>query len=118
MDQGGDILWHYQQQIFREIEMATVRLSDKIMKANMIFQLAICNILGFGTSVSVAKAIELVSQANALGHPIAEDFGQLVCSGGNVSNTYNACILRGMHTAALVPTWNGKELLRACSMAQ
>jgi len=100
--------------------MASARLTDKIIKASMIFQLAICNILGFGTSMNIEKAMELISQAKVLGHPIAEGFGQLVCSGISVSEnfngTYNACIISSMQ-AALVPILNGNELLHACSVA-
>jgi hypothetical protein len=56
-------------------------LKDPDTKASLAIQLATCYILGFGTSPQFNKAIQWLSQAESMGHPIGKIFGELLHSG-------------------------------------
>lgn len=108
------MLWYYQEQIFEEIKASSVRATANDQKRNMIFQLALCYVLGFGTSKQPEKASELIAQATQLGHPVASVFGEQLCSGiaGQLVQSYNLCVFRGLRVG-MVKVQSGNELLCA-----
>lgn len=99
-------MWHYQQQIFREIEKMSLRVTENDKKAGMTLQLAICYILGFGTVPQFDNAIEMISQVKLLGHPVAQIFGDQLCSGilGDLKNAYSSCVIQFLQEGALALT--------------
>ncbi|KAI9773188.1 MAG: hypothetical protein M1840_008309 [Geoglossum simile] len=74
--QGKEIMWEHQQQMLEDFE----KISDQQRNFDntniaATFQVSICYMLGFGTSVDLHKAATFLRKAEELQHPMAVGFG-------------------------------------------
>ncbi|CAG7557888.1 unnamed protein product [Fusarium equiseti] len=77
LDNGREIAWQHQQQIFQGLKQThSKRLAKDI--GPVIWQIALCYHLGFGTSASQEEAFQYGEMAASEGHVIAEAFGCLL----------------------------------------
>ncbi|KAJ4024596.1 hypothetical protein NW752_003163 [Fusarium irregulare] len=77
LDNGREIAWQHQQHIFQGLKQTHSKRLVKDVGA-VIWQIALCYHLGFGTSASQEEAFRYGQIAASEGHVIAKAFGRLL----------------------------------------
>lgn len=77
LDNGKEITWAHQQQIFQGLEQT---YANKLTKDSgpIIWQIALCYHTGFGTARSQQAAHKYAELAKSEGHPVAKVFADLI----------------------------------------
>uniref|UniRef100_L2FH26 Serine threonine-protein phosphatase 6 regulatory ankyrin repeat subunit b n=1 Tax=Colletotrichum fructicola (strain Nara gc5) TaxID=1213859 RepID=L2FH26_COLFN len=77
LDTGKEILWDHQRQIFQGFERTHTNNLAK-QRGPILWQIALCYHVGFGTTKDAQKACEYSEMAKSEFHPLAMTFGHLL----------------------------------------